>query len=76
MVVTSLKSLLYIPFVPSNPFIYAAYHYHGAGHDDATKHKELGNVNTIFATRELLFDEINSKLVLPCLVTFSDDQNR
>ena len=49
MVVTSLSSLPYVPFVPSNPlsrqFMYVAYHYYGAGHYDATRKKQIGIVH-------------------------------
>ena len=41
MVITSLDFGSYLPFLPSNPLsskpIFLAYHYHGAGHYDATK---------------------------------------
>ena len=49
MVVTSLTSLPYVPFLPSRPlsstFIHVAYHYYGAGHYDATKPHDLGKIN-------------------------------
>ena len=63
MVVTSLNSLPYVPFVPSNPlsrqFMYVAYHYYGAGHYDATRKKHIGIVHIKLAHLENI---IQSKL--------------
>ena len=46
IVITSNRSVPVVPFTPDEPFtnhfIYIAYHYHGAGHYDATNNKISG----------------------------------